>query len=169
MIQNVKTGKMMFSSKGELYYHLLLEMGLGLDKANHVYDQTSGDTLAWREKYIKCSVDDQPIYAGKDEVIFSIDENFQLFMSIYAHFLNNIAEGEDYNFRVTAHYVDFNEEIEKSILTIKIEYKDPSFGTKVITTDAYSDAWLCYIESIFLLNDNPGFDLHNFDQIREKR
>ena len=38
-------GKTMFTSKGELYYHLLLEMGLGINQEQHIYDQTTGDIL----------------------------------------------------------------------------------------------------------------------------
>lgn len=166
---NPANGKMMFDTKGELYYHLLLEMGLGLDRNCHLYDQTSGDTLVWRDKYIKCDTNDQPIYAGKDEVIFTIDENFQLFMNLYSHFLENLNNDEDSNIHVVAHYIDFHEDINKSTLTVKYDLKDGSVTGAVITTDFYSDSWLCYIESIFLLNGNNGFDLHNFDQEREKR
>lgn len=166
---NPKNGKMMFDTKGDLYYHLILEMGLGIDRASHIYDQTSGVTLSWKDKYIKCAVNDQPIYAGKDEVIFSIDENFQLFMNLYAHYLHNLAEDEDSNIQVVAHYVDYHEEVNKSTLTVKFDHKDGSLVGSTITTDYYSDPWLCYIESIFLLNGNTGFDFHNFDQEREKR
>ena len=166
---NTNNGKSMFDTKGELYYHLLLEMGLGLDRNNHIYDQTSGDTLSWKDKYIKCATNDQPIYAGKDEVIFSIDENFQLFMNVFAHFLENLSNDEDSDIVVVAHYTEFDELQNKSRLMVKYDRKDGSVIGAVMGTSYYSDTWLCYIEAIFLLNGNNGFDLSNFDQEREKR
>ncbi len=163
------TGKSIFDTKGELYYHLLLEMGFGIDKFQHIYDQTTGDTLIWKDKYIKYAVNDQPIYAGKDEVILSLDENFQLFMNVYAHFLDNIANDEDCDIRVVAHYTDFDENTNTSRLNVKYESKSGNYPNVILTTTSYSDPWLCYVESIFLLNGNAGFDFHNFDQERERK
>ena len=148
---------------------MLLEMGLGLDRNNHLYDQTTGDILQWKDKYIKCSVDDTPIYAGKDEVIFSIDENFQLFMNIYAHFLDNLAKDEDSDIIVVAHYIDYIEDINKNRLCVKYNTKDGSVVGGILTSNLFSDQWLCYIDSIFLLNGNVNFDLSNFDQERERK
>lgn len=162
-------GKTQLDSKGELYYHMILEMGLGIDNLQHIYDQSTGNTLSWKDHYIKCAVNDQPVYAGKDEVVFTIDENFQLFMSIYAHYLDNLANDPDSDIIVVAHYIDFDEALQKNKLHIKFNSKDGSVTGGLITSDYYSDSWLCYIESIFLLNGNFGFDFHNFDQIRERK
>ena len=162
-------GKTVLETKGELYYHILLEMGLGMDKNQHIYDQTTGNPLLWKDKFIKCNVTDNPMYAGKDEVIFSIDENFQLFMNMYAHFLDNLSNDEDSNIVVIAHYIDYNEDLNKNVLNIKFNTKDGVKTGAMMNTEMYSDPWLCYIESIFLLNNNIGFDFHNFDQERERR
>ena len=163
-----KEGKTMFSTKGELYYHILVEMGLGINKDQHVYDQLTGDLLSWRDRYIKCSIDDQPIYAGKDEVIFSIDENFQLFMNMYSHFLDTLLRDEDSNIAVVAHYVDYDETSDKNRVCVKYNSKDGQLVGEMLYTSYYMDPWLCYIESVFLLNGNGGFDFSNFDHIREK-
>ena len=133
-MQITSDGKTQLSTKGELYYHLLLEMGLALDKLNHLYDQNTGDTLAWKDKYIKCSVDDQPIYAGKDEIIFSLDENFQLFMNLYAHFLDTLAADPDNNIVVVSYYIDYDENLNKSKLSIKYNTKDGSITNGLIVT-----------------------------------
>ena len=171
-MQITPEGKTMFTSKGELYYHLLLEMGLGIDKAQHIYDQTTGDTLSWKDKYIKVDVNDQPIYAGKDEVIFSIDENFNLMMNMFAHFLDTVANDDDINISVVAHFVehmDTPDGLLKSRLNIKYNTKDGALTNQIMVTSWFSDPWLCYLEAIFLLNGNAGFDLSNFDQERERR
>ena len=135
---------------------------------NHIYDQNTGNTLAWKDKYIKCAINDQPIYAGKDEVIFSLDENFQLFMTLYAHFLENLANDDECNIQVIAHYIDTQPD-GPSTLYIKYNTKDGSVIGNTMHTSFYLDPWLCYIESIFILNGNDSFDVHNFDQVREKR
>ena len=168
-MQLTKQGKTMFTDKGELYYHLLLEMGLGIDKSQHIYDQTSGDILTWKDKYIKCDTNNLPIYAGKNEIIFSLDENFQLFMNLYSHFLNNLTKDEESDIIVVAHYTDYIEDTNKTRLNIKYNSKDGSIVGNVISTSYYSDPWLTYVESIFLLNGNDGFDFSNFDQEREKK
>lgn len=162
-------GKTMFTSKGELYYHLLLEMGLGINQEQHIYDQTTGDILSWKDKYIKVDVNDQPIYAGKDEVIFSIDENFNLMMNMFSHFLDTIANDDDINIAVVAHFIEHTEDNTKNRLNIKYNTKDGTLTNQIMYTSWFSDPWLCYIESIFLLNGNAGFDLSNFDQERERR
>ena len=162
-------GKTMFSSKGELYYHLLLEMGLGINNQQHIYDQNTEDVLAWKDKYIKCAIDDQPIYAGKDEVIFSIDENFNLMTNMFAHFLDTLEKDEDSNITVVAHFVTYVEEQNKSYMTIKYNTKDGMLTNQIITGPFFSDPWLCYIDAIFRLNGNNGFDLSNFDQERERK
>ena len=161
-------GKTMFTSKGELYYHLLLEMGLGINQEQHIYDQPTGDILSWKDKYIKIDVNDQPIYAGKDEVIFSIDENFNLMMNMFAHFLDTLKNDDDCTIEVIAHFLEHDAN-DKSALDIKYSTKDGSIVGQIMKTSFFSDPWLCYIEAIFLLNGNAGFDLSNFDQERERR
>lgn len=166
---NPANGRTMFSTKGELYYHILIEMGLGLDKNNHIYDQYTGDTLSWKDKYIKCSINDQPIYAGKDEVLFTIDENFQLFMNIFSRYLDCLEDDPDSDISIVAYYIDFDEALNKSRLIVKYNKKDGSSVGNILSTNFFSDTWLCYIEAVFLLNGNVTFDLSNFDQEREKR
>ena len=169
-MQILPNGKTQLDSKSDLYYHMLIEMGLGLNReTNRIYDQNTGDTLVWKDKYIKCNITDQPMYAGKDEVIFSLDENFQLFMQIFAHFLSTLENSEDSNIVVTAHYINHDETTNKFNLSIKFNSKDGTVIGGIINTSQYLDSWLCYVEAIFLLNDNPGFDFHNFDQERERK
>ena len=161
-------GATVLDTKGELYYHLLLEMGLGIDRNQHIYDQTTGDTLSFKDKYIKCAVNNQPIYAGKDEVIFSIDENWSLFMSIFAHFLDTLANDNDSDIEVVSHYTTLEQDLEKTRLFVN--YHKKSDGTSgQIVTNLFFDPWICYVEMIFLLNGNITFDFANFDHKPEKK
>lgn len=166
---NKKNKKSMFDTKGELYYHMIVEMGLGIDNQQHLYNQNTGDRLTWRDRFIKCDVNDQPVYAGKNEVIFSLDENFSLFMNMYSYFLDSLTQDEDSDIVVVAHYSDYNEDTNLTRVSVKYNNKDGTEMGKVIQTSLYYDPWLCYVESIFLLNGNDGFDLHNFDHVRERK
>lgn len=169
-MQILPNGKTQLDSKSDLYYHMMIEMGLGTCKENnHLYDQTTGDILVWKDKFIKYNITDQPMYAGKDEVIFSLDENFQLFMHLFAHFLSSLESNEESKIVVTSYYLNHDNEANTSTLSIKFNSKDNTVIGGVMTTSPYLDSWLCYVEAIFLLNDNPGFDFHNFDQERERK
>lgn len=160
-------GLTVLDTKGELYYHLLLEMGLGIDRNQHLYDQTSGDTLSFKDRYIKYSIKDEPIYAGKDEVIFTIDENWSLFMSIFAHFLDTLANDSDSDIEVISHYTSLEPELEKTRLYVNYNSKSTGNAGQIVTNMFY-DPWICYIEMIFLLNNNVTFDFNNFDHKTEK-
>ena len=90
-------------------------------------------------------------------------------MNLFAHFLDTIANDEENDIVVVAHYTEYNEQLNKSCLHIKYNSKDGTRVGMVMDTNYYSDPWLTYIESIFMLNGNNGFDFSNFDQERERK
>ena len=62
-------GKMVFDSIPELYYDLLMEIGLAV-KDQYIYIQ-GGNFLKCGDKFIKVSLDGSPIYPGRNDIIFA--------------------------------------------------------------------------------------------------
>lgn len=162
-----KDGRNRFSSEGELYYHLIIEMGLAIDRNQHVYDEDTGSILMWKDKYIKCSVDDKPLYASKDEAIFSLNESLKLMLNVFSYYVTKISSSEDINMVIIAHYTDIDKDKNKTRLFVKYDAKDGSVVGQILTSEWFSDPWLAYADMIFKLNGTFTFDLTGLDRERD--
>ena len=149
-------GKIRFDNIYELYYNLFMEIGLGINDQQYLYDQDTQTCIMFKDKYIKATVQPVPIYAGKNDIIFDPSENFQLMSNLFGYFLDKFSSDEDNEIKYIAHSIEDNDDKSKQRIVIRTSIGD-------IKTDYYYCLYLGFIEAIFILNQNINPDLSNFD------
>lgn len=150
------TGKVQFQDEYEMFYHLFMEIGLGINNNNqYLYDQDTGVELQYKEKYIKATVVPVPIYAGRNDIVFEPARNYHLMTTIMGYYIDKeTANGNDIGF--VAQYIDDNPDRTKQRIVVKTSRGD-------ICSDFYHNIYLGYIECIFKLSGSFDPDLSNFD------
>lgn len=83
-----------FNTIYELLYDLMVELGIGVTAEQYMYDQNTGAPITVDGKGIKISVDGQPVYAGKNDVVFD-PTNTKLMQYLYGVFLNVAQTSDD--------------------------------------------------------------------------
>lgn len=151
----LNNGKVQFDDFFELTYNLFSEMGISLNNENYIYDQDTCQPIKFKEKYIKASFTPQPIYPGRNDIIFEPNKNYNLMVSLFGWFMDKYLHSEDCKINYVAHFVDETPEKQQRVV-LRTTQGD-------ISTMFYSHLYLSYIETIFLLTDSINPDLHNFD------
>ena len=154
-------GKLYFSDIGELYYNLFLELGLGINQDQYLYDQDTGIALKCNDKYIKATFSNTPLYAGKTDIVFDPASNYKLMIFLFGYYLTM-----NDDIHCIAHYMD--DEPGKNDIEKGKRYRQRlciRTSTGDIYTNYYYNQYLAYIEGIFLLSGNDEYDLSNFDFI----
>jgi hypothetical protein len=150
-------GLMMFQTLEELYYDLFLEMGIGV-RGQYLYDQDNGNDIKFGENFIKVSIDGQPVYAGRNEILFEPALNYQLISTLFGYYLDKAQNSEDGDILqgYIAHYNDDNETRDKQRVVVKTK------GRGEISSNFYYQIYLAFIDCIFRIA-GYNVDLSNFD------
>lgn len=157
-------GRMTFDSYGELLYNLFSEIGLGIDDTNqYLFDLDSRITLKFNDKYIKANVNNMPIYAGKNDIIFDPLHNYGLMVKMFGYYIDKESNNEDREvpFNFISHGIIESDDRQQQKIFI-----DTNLGR--IESNFYYCGYLGYIECIFKI---AGFNvfLKNFDDPELKK
>lgn len=163
-MQYLVDGSVTFESMPELFYDLFMEMGLGINGDQHLYDQESMCPILFKEKYIKATITGTPIYAGRNDILFDPANNYSLMSHIFGFYLDKCQTSDDGDLLCgyLAHYIEDNPEKDKQRVAVKTQ------GRGIIESDFYYNIYLAYIDCIFRI---AGYRpvLTQFDIKPEKR
>lgn len=160
-MQFLQNGKIMFDNMYEMYFNLYNALELAVDEqTQYLYDINNRQPLRFKDKYIKTSLTNPVVYAGKNDIVFDPASNYQLMVSIMGYFLDSHS-GE---ISFIAQYIEDNLTRDKQRVCVKT--KD-----KVIESQFYYNVYLGYVECIFALADEMIPDLSNLDivELKEKK
>lgn len=157
-------GTVSFSSYGDLYFHMFIEMGISINKDSYIFDQDSGKQfpLLFDGKAIKANTKDQPIYVGENEVAFDPTVNYSVMSKLFYWYLDKYAQDEESTYKYIAHSIEDNEDKTKQCICIKTDKGK-------IYSKFYYNLYLAFIEMIFILNRSYQVNLDNFDIKKEDR
>ena len=79
-------GKMYFSDVNEMYYELFLEIGLGVNSSQYIYDQDTGIVLKYKDKHIKMNFNNN-VYAGNNDIVFDPSTNYNLMVTLFGYYI----------------------------------------------------------------------------------
>lgn len=150
-MQFLINGRVKFDDIYELYYNLFTTIGLGINQNSYLYDQDTGTMICLKDKFIKASVQPVTIYAGKNDIIFAPDQNYQLMVCLLGYYLDKNPE-----LSFIAQYIEDDNKREKQRVCVKTH-------NGVVESNFYSNIYLGYIECIFILSGGFIPDLSNFD------
>lgn len=150
-------GVMMFTSFEDLYYDLFMEMGIGI-RGQYLYEQDTDNDIKFGDSYIKVSLDGQPVYAGRNEILFEPAQNYQLISTLFGYYLDKAQNSEDGDILqgYIAHYNDDDANREKQRVVVKTK------GRGEIASNYYYQIYLAFIDCIFRIA-GYNVDLSNFD------
>lgn len=152
-------GKVMYDSLPDLYYNLFMEIGLNVNQYGRLYDQDTQKELFFKERYIKASVTQNEVYAGKTDILFDPMNNYQLMVMLLGYYIDKEASmGNDIKY--IAQYTEDNVERDKQRVSIKTAERE-------YVSQFYYNIYLAYFECIFMLA-GINVELSNFDIPREQ-
>ena len=170
----LNNGKVQFNDKYERDYNLFALMELGLNNEGYLYDQTSGTVLKYNDKFIKGNVNGITQYAGRNDLLFTPEENFNPMNRLFAYFIAKLEsdmqeEGND--FKIIANFIDEIKSPDKSIPNKQRVIVRVSRNGVIsdIFTDYFYRTYLAYIHMIFILGNGFDVDLSNFDEPLAKK
>lgn len=151
-------GTVGFDNIFDMYYDLFSEIGLGINAQQYLYDQDTQTTIMFKEKYIKASIDGQPVYAGRNDIVFEPAKNYTLMTRLFEYYLDKCQNSDDGDILqgYIAHYIDDDVTKEKQRVVVK------TMGRGEISSDYYFNIYLAYIDCLFKI---AGYNanLSNFD------
>lgn len=149
-----------FDSIGDLFYDLFIELGYGVTPDQYLYDQDTDMPIKYMDKFIKASVDNTPVYAGKNDIVFDPAKNYNLIACIFGNFLDKCVNSEDGDILggYIANYIEDNETRDKQRVVVKTKERG------LIESNFYYNIYLAYIDCIFKVTGTI-VDLSNFDII----
>lgn len=151
-------GTVGFENIWDLYYDLFSEIGLGINNQQYLYDQDTQTTIMFKDKYIKASINGQPVYAGRNDVVFEPAKNYTLMARLFEYYLDKCQHSDDGDMLqgYIAHYIDDDEAKEKQAVVVK------TAGRGLIQSSFYFNIYLAYIDCLFKIAGYNA-DLRNFD------
>lgn len=157
-MQPLANGFQIFNDVYERNYYLFMEIGLSINNNQYLIDQDTGQTLQFKDKYIKATVEPVPIYAGKTDILFEPERNYGLMEKLLGYYIDkesNSDEGDRIGY--IANYTEYFPDKTKQRVVIKTARGD-------IATQFYHNLYLAYMEAIFLLSGSfNNLTLSNFD------
>lgn len=126
-------GTVGFENIWDLYYDLFSEIGLGINSQQYLYDQDTQTTIMFKDKYIKASINGQPVYAGRNDVVFEPNKNYTLMARLFEYYLDKCQHSDDGDLLCgyIAHYIDDDATKEKQAVVVKTQ------GRGLIQSDFY--------------------------------
>ena len=151
-------GTVIFDNIFDMYYDMFSEIGLGINSQQYLYDQDTQIVIQFKEKYIKASINGQPVYAGRNDIVFEPAKNYTLMTRLFEYYLDKCQNSDDGDqlHGYIAHYIDDDEAKEKQRVVVK------TAGRGEISSQFYFNVYLAYIDCLFKI---AGYntDLSNFD------
>lgn len=155
----------MYDDIYEMYYELFNTIGLSINKDQYLYDQDTGVVIKYNDKYIKATNVPMTLYAGRNDIVFEPQKNYNLMVTLFGYFMDketNMNEGCNFSFIAQGIEDNPNPENKTQRLTVRTSIGD-------FSSHFYSNLWLGYAELIFVLGNQMGaVDLSNFDVIEEE-
>ena len=157
-------GTVGFANIYDMYYDLFNEIGLSINSEGLLYDQDTGNIIQFKEKNIKASINNQPIYPGRNDILFEPDKNYQLIVSLFGFYIDKCTNSEDGDTLCgyIANYIDDNETKDKQRVVVK------TAGRGEIISNFYYNIYLAYIDCIFRIAGYNNINLSNLDIIVEE-
>ena len=151
-------GTVVFDNIFDMYYDMFSEIGLGINSQQYLYDQDTQIVIQFKEKYIKASINDQPVYAGRNDIVFEPAKNYTLMTRLFEYYLDKCQNSDDGDQLqgYIAHYIDDDEAKEKQRVVVK------TAGRGEISSQFYFNVYLAYIDCLFKIAGYNA-DLSNFD------
>lgn len=154
-------GKVQFDSWGDLCYNLFMAIGLSINKDQYLYDQDTGIVITYNNKYIKASINDQPVYAGRNDMAFDPYKSYHMVITLTGYYIDKIDHSEE-----PIGFIAQGTEDTPDKEYHRVFVDTQAYGR--VISDWYKDGFLGYFELIFKL-DGQEVDLKNFDDLlREK-
>ena len=155
------TPPLIFADIYSMYYELFGCIGLSLNRDQYLFDQDTGVVLKYKDKYIKATTVPAEIYAGRTDVLFEPDKNYNLVVVLLGYYIDKeVSMGNDIGF--IAQYVEDDISREKQRVVVKTRmYGD-------VVSKFYYNIYLGYIECIFKLSGYDIIELDKFDIPREQ-
>ena len=162
-MQFLSNGMRVYDTISEMYYDLFMEIGLGIDKNQYLYDQDTMSPIVFGEKYIKASINNEPLYPGRNDIVFAPAENYALISTLFGYYLDKAQNSEDGDLigGLIAYFIDDNEDCTKQRVVVKSNSRGD------ISSAYYYNIYLAYIDCIFKIAEINA-DLSNFDVYVEK-
>lgn len=147
-----------FENMMDMYYDLFSEIGLGINSQQYLYDQDTQIVLMFKDKYIKASVTGEPLYAGRNDIVFEPAKNYTLMTRLFEYYLDKCQNSDDGDMLqgYIAHYIDDDETKEKQRVVVK------TVGRGEISSNYYFNIYLAYIDCLFRIA-GYNVNLNNFD------
>lgn len=146
-----------FTNVQELYYDLFNEIGLSIGPNGYLYDQDTGNCIQFEEKYIKYSFGPEPIYAGRNEIVFEPNMNYKLIDRLFGYYLDKCQHDEDGD-KLGGYIAHFTDETPERKQRVVVK----TLGRGEISSEWYWFIYLAFIDCIFRIA-GYAVDLSNFD------
>lgn len=151
-------GTVIFDNIFDMYYDMFSEIGLGINSQQYLYDQDTQTVIQFKEKYIKASINGQPVYAGRNDIVFEPAKNYTLMTRLFEYYLDKCQNSDDGDQLqgYIAHYIDDDAAKERQRVVVK------TVGRGEISSQFYFNIYLAYIDCLFKIAGYNA-DLSNFD------
>lgn len=143
----------------EMYYNLFLEIGLFVNQDGYLQDSDTGVVIRYKDKYIKASLNDTPIYAGRTDILFDPAHNFDLMRVLMGYYIDKRDAGEEPIGYISQGIYDNKEEQVHSVF-IKSH-------TGLYESALYKNSYLGFIDCIFRMGGTIP-NLYPYDIVEEE-
>lgn len=157
-MQYLPNGSVMFNNMNELLYDYFIEMGLNVDSNQYLRFQETGEPVIFDKKYIKASINGQPVYGGMNDVVFDM-RNYKLIASLFTMYLEmcKVSDDGDLLEGYIAHYMEDDSDKEKQRVTVK------TVGRGEISSNFYHIIFFAFVDCTFRIS-GYNVDLSAFDE-----
>jgi hypothetical protein len=151
-------GRFGFETIYDLYYDLFNEIGISVNNDGLLYDQDTGNLIAFNGKYIKASINGTPVYPGRNDIVFEPQKNYQMLKCLYGLYIDKCTNSEDGDIigGYIADFIDDSDDKQKQRVVLRSSEKGD------IASDFYFNIYLAYIDNIFRIA-GYNVDLSAFD------
>lgn len=151
-------GETVFDDVYELYYNLFNAIGLSINSEGKLYDQDTNIVLLYNNHFIKATVNNTPIYAGKNDILFDPYHNYNLMVTLFGTWLDKETQYYGNNIQYLSQYIEDNKDPEDPKQRFVLKTVQGEYVSKW-----YYNLWLGYAEIILAITDNVALDLSKLD------
>ncbi len=148
----------------ELFYNLFLEIGLTINAQGYLTDTDSDITIMFNNKYIKASLNPNPVYTGKTDILFDPAHNYNLMVKMFGYYIDKREALDDPIGYISQGITDTRNEKDEPIHSVFVDTQ--TMGR--VESLYYRNVYLAFIDCIMRLGGTM-VDLHNFDIIEDKK
>lgn len=149
-------GKTQFQTFGELYYNFFSAMDIGISPDGYLFDNETRTVLKYKDKNIKASVNDQPVYGGKTDIVFEPHRTYHLITTLFGYYMDKIERNPETQIGFVSQGTEDNKEVDIHRMFVDCN----KYGR--IQSEWYHDVYLAYFDIVFKI-DGLIVDLSNLD------